>query len=448
MKTSVLAGAAVMHAAGSGSVLAGGSAAASRDDVRALVAEVLSDADQRTSLLGDGSAGGGHDGKNFVLADASGAFKLVVASQIQFRYQMNFRDSQEGGTNAAPGRVNDDFESGFEARRTRLIFKGNIVDPKLFYYIQGDFSRSGGDFGLLDAYAGYKYDGGFTLKWGQFKSPFMREELVSDMYQLAIERTSMNTAFSQDRSQGVEGGYRNDHINLALAFTDGFNSKNSEFGTVNGLGNFGFVRGGRESDWALTGRLDWKVAGDWKQFETFTSEPGSGYGCLLGVAGHVEGSANDIGANVEGTDTQGDTIYSSWTVDMSVEGDGWNLFAAGVGAYQNTGLQGFSDRSTADYGLAVQGGFYLPDTDWELFARYDAIFQDSDRDPDGSDDSFDTVTFGTNYYWAGQAAKFSFDVQWFLDESTALMTSNSGNGFLRTTEENEVNLRFQFQILF
>lgn len=448
MKNDLLAVVALAHAAGAGTALARAVAPVAQDDVRAVVAEMLADADQRTSLLANGAAGSGHDGKNFVLTDASGAFKLAIAGQVQFRYQMNFRDPQDGGPNTTPGRSSDDFESGFETRRTRLIATGTIVDPKMFYFIQSDFSRSSGDFGLLDAYAGYKYDGGFSLRWGQFKSPFMREELLSDKYQLVIDRSNMNTVFSQDRVQGVEGSYRNDNINLALEFSDGFISKNSEFGTVNGLGNLGFARGGRESDWALTGRLDWKVAGDWKQFDTFTSEPGSAFACLLGVAGHVEGSANDIAANVGGTPTQGDTIYSAWTIDLSLEGDGWNAFAAGVGTYQDTGLQGLDDRNTADYGVLVQGGFYLPDTDWELFARYDAIFQDTDRGPTGSDDSFGTVTFGTNYYWAGQAAKFTVDVQWFLDSSTQLMTSNSSNGFLRTTEDNEVNLRFQFQILF
>jgi phosphate-selective porin OprO/OprP len=427
-----------------GSAVAKGETPAS-DEIRAIVSEMLADADARTSLLAEG-ANAGHDGKNFVLSSADGSFKLAITGAMQLRYQLNFRDNNDAGPGAS--RANDDFESGFEARRTRVIFKGNIVDKNLTYCIQPDFSRRDGELDLLDAWTSYKWDNGVALKWGQFKMPFLREELVTDWYQLVIDRSNTNAVFTQDRSQGIEASYRNDSIKLALAFNDGFNSKNSEFGSVNGLGNFGFVRAGGESDWGVTGRAEWKVRGDWQQFEDLTSVPGSSYACMLGAAGHVEGSANDIAANLGGLDTEGDTVYASWTVDASVEGDGWTVFVAGIGAHQHTSLNGIGDGSSDDYGLVAQGGFYLPDTDWELFARYDAIFQDDGRDLGSTDETFDTVTIGTNYYWSGQAARFSFDVQWFLDESTQLLGSNSGNGFLRTTEENEVNLRFQFQMLF
>lgn len=432
--------------AGSSVCLAADANTPSSDEVRAIVAEMLADAQQRSSLLAGGTAG--HDGKGFTLADESGNFKLTISGGIQFRYQLNFRDDQAGGPNAAPSRGNDDFESGFETRRSRIIFKGHAIDPKMTYYIQTDFSRADGVLDLLDAWVSYKWDSNCYLKWGQFKMPFLREELVSDWNQLVIERSNTNTVFTQDRSQGVETGYRNEHIGLALAFHDGFAAKNSEFASVNGLGNFGFVRRGGESDWAGSARFEWKVSGDWKQFDDFTSKPGSAYACMIGAAGHVEGSANDIAASPGGVDTQGDTVYSAWTIDMSVEGDGWNLFAAGTGAHQNTDLLRQDEIGTDDYGVVVQGGFYLPETDWEIFARYDAIFQDSDRALGDTDETFDTVTLGTNYYWAGSAAKLSFDVQWFLDESTQLMTANDGNGFLRTTEENEVNFRVQFQLLF
>lgn len=432
--------------AGIGSVAMARPDGATGDEVRAIVAEMLADAQTRSSLAADGATAG-RDEKGFFLSDGSGKFRLQIGGAIQFRYNLNFRDSNSGGPNAAANRGNDDFESGFQTRRTRIWTKGTIVAPELFYGIQGDFSRSTGDFSLLDAYAGYKAENGCYAKWGQFKLPFLREELLEDWKQLAAERSGMNQVFTQDRSQAVEIGRRDENFSLALAFSDGFNSKNSEFGSTNGLGNFGFVRGGGESDWAFTGRVEWKVKGDWKQFEDFTSKPGSDYACMLGAAGHVERSANDIAANVGGIDTQGDTTYGAWTVDMSVEGDGWNLFAAGTGAHQQTSLaNGFGHSSSDDYGLVVQGGFYIPDTDWELFGRYDAVFQDSGRGAE--EDTFDTITVGTTYYYAGHAAKFIFDVQWFLDPSQPLMGSNVGNNFLATTNEGEVNVRLQFQLLF
>src|SRR5439155_5453186 len=60
------------------------------DETRAIVAEMLADAQTRTSLLAAGGAG--HDGQ-FYLASPDGSFRLNVGGQIQFRYILDFRDA-------------------------------------------------------------------------------------------------------------------------------------------------------------------------------------------------------------------------------------------------------------------------------------------------------------------------------------------------------------------
>lgn len=431
------------------------------DEVRAIVSEMLADAENRSSLLAAG--GGGHDGGMFYLADANGNFRLNVGGQIQFRYLLNFRDDQDGGTNALPNRENDDFESGFQTSNTRLWFSGNIVDPNLYYAIVGNFNRDGGDFNLEEAYAGYKWDNGFSLQWGQFVLPFLREKLVAQYYQLAADRSLTDITFDQGYSQGIQLGYAAEEFRAMLAFSDGFRSANSEFGSVNnGTGNFGFTGQGGESDWAITARAEIKFAGAWDQFKDFTSMPESQFAAMLGIAGHIEGSANDIGVDPDGDPTTGDefdseTRFGGWTVDLSLEGDGWNLYFAGNGAYtdnsSSAGAPAGFDDSITDYGLVVQGGFFFPDTDWELFARYDGIFADEDRTAGGGDDdneTFSTVTVGTNYYWSGHAAKFTFDVQYFIDNANDGLNTvtNREIGYLGSGEDGEVTLRFQFQLLF
>ena len=72
----------------------------SNDNVRAIVSEMMSDAETRSSLLAGGDAG--HDGKFFIAGDG---FRLNVGGQIQFRYLLNFRDDD-----VAPA---DDFSNGF-----------------------------------------------------------------------------------------------------------------------------------------------------------------------------------------------------------------------------------------------------------------------------------------------------------------------------------------------
>jgi len=429
------------------------------DEVRAIVSEMLADADNRSSLLAAG--GGGHDGGMFYLADASGNFRLNVGGQVQFRYLLNFRDDIDGGPNALPNRENDDFESGFQTSNTRLWFTGNIVDPNLYYAIIGNFdSDTGGNFNLEEAYAGYKWDNGFSLQWGQFVLPFLREKLVAPWYQLAADRSLTNETFDQGYSQGIQLGYASEDFRAMLAFSDGFRSANSQFGSVNSSpnGNFGFTGQGGESDWAITARVEFKFAGAWDQFKDFTSMPESQFAAMLGLAGHIEGSANDILVQPDPADPtqdfQAETQFGGVTLDVSLEGDGWNLYAAGNVAFTDNSADAGNgaNNSTTDYGLVVQGGFFFPDTDWELFARYDGIFVDDDRNSgnNDSDDSFSTVTVGTNYYWSGHAAKFTFDVQYFIDNANdGLNTSaNADIGYLGSGEDGEVTLRFQFQLLF
>ena len=52
--------------------------------------------------------------------------------------------------------------------------------------------------------------------------------------------------------------------------------------------------------------------------------------------------------------------------------------------------------------LHVQGGYYL-NSDWELYAAYDAF------DPTAAGAGFNAITIGLNNYWAGQNAKWTIE---------------------------------------
>lgn len=468
----VLAGAAATLSA-VGSVFAADQERAwtgSADEVRALVSEVMADAETRTSLLAAGAtAGYDTDASTFFLASDDGSWRLNIGGYVQFRYLLNFRDDNGG---------NEDFESGFDTRRTKIIFDGKVA-TNVFYKIQGNFDSSGvddGDFELEDAYGGYRWDNGLYLKFGQFKLPFLREELVAESHLLTADLSLTTSIFTIARGQGVEVGYDQEDWRLAVAFSDGGRSINSLPGTNSPYStNFGVTNGGGESDWAITGRWEYKFAGTWDQYKDFTSFPGSDFLAIFGIAGHVEQSDNNVGGAVgiahPGPDgafgtaddalARGETTYGGWTADISFEGDGWNFFFAGNGShvsddFVNTVGGAPLNNSNDDYGIVAQGGIFIPNTDFEVFARYDGQFPDSDRTNGvpGANDVFSTVTFGTNWYWSGHAAKFTFDVQWFLDDSNTLTpnfpasTGFESIGWFGDNDENEITLRFQFQFLF
>ena len=459
-----------------GAVLATGGVAQAQtnpDEVRAIVAEMMADAETRSSLLQSG-AGAGHDG-NFFIGSSDGNFRLNVGGQIQFRYYLNFRDDEPGIDRNGDAVVDaadseDDFESGFQTRRTKLIFDGHVFDPNLFYKIQVAFDfgqdtgtnaagesvgNGDGSADLEDAFVGYKWDNGFQVRWGQFKLPFLREELVDDLKQLAADRGLVNSVFSGERAQGVELGYNADDFRVLFAFSDGFRSLNSDFASDRTVSGAGFPTGG-EADYAATLRGEVKFAGAWEQFQDFTSQGQSDFAALLGVAGHVEG-----GDRTASNFSNSQFNYYSWTVDFSLEGDGWNFFVAGVGGHSDYdgavllpgALAPANDVQFDDYGVAAQLGFIIPNTDWEPFVRYDGIWaDDEDRNiANSSDSDFHTLTFGVNYYMYGHASRFTADVLWFIEGvgSNAIAANrDTGIGYLTDNDDNEVTIRFQWQLMF
>jgi phosphate-selective porin OprO/OprP len=399
------------------------------DEVRAVVSEMLADAQNRSSLLAGGN--GGHDG-NFYLADDAGNFRLNVSGQVQFRYLLNFRDET---TNSDQ----DDFESGFQTRRTKIAFSGHVINPNWTYKVEGAFDRDGGSFNLEDAYVQYNFGNGFRAKWGQFKLPFLREELVSSRYQLAADRSVANEFFNQDRAQGIEIRYEQEAWRVAAAFSDGFATDNTDFNS------------GAEADWAATGRVEFKFAGDWKDFEDFTSKPGQQFSALVGAAVHYQQSRNT------NNPTDVDVNYLGYTFDVSLEGDSWNLYGAFMGSHTEGRATGVDLPDADNFGVVVQGGYRFAQNT-ELFARYDAVFLDEDTVASG-EDSFNFLTVGLNQYYAGHAAKATIDLVYAFEDTTNLASSfqdpfsnggfpNTGVGLLGDGEDGEITVRFQFQLLF
>ena len=407
------------------------------DETRAVVAEMLSDAETRSSML---TGNAGHDAGGFYISDGDG-FKLVIGGDMKFRYDLVFGDNLDN----TPDRG---FESGFQ-NNVRLRFSGHIFDPNLYYKIQGKFAfgqNSGGAFNLLDAYAGYKFDNGWAVQWGQMKVPLQREWLVDDIYLLAPSRSLSFFALNPGRTQGVAAIYSNDEFKGTIAFTDGAGAQNSDFNTLHNVNNvYQGIGDGGTSDYAITGRGEFKLSGEWDQFTDFTSMPGSDQAVLLGAAAHIEGTGEDrITPGPPATDSN---LLFAWTVDASIEGDGWNLFGSFTG-FHTDNLASYSD-----YGWLVQGGWFLPDSDWELYARWDQIIPDNDGGARGLSTgvSFNTLTLGTNYYMHGHASKFTFAFVWFLNKDPALFNGGSVTAVPWLSNGNEANefaFTFQWQVVF
>jgi hypothetical protein len=585
-KILVLAGAALSM---SGLNALASSTTVNKDEIRAIVAEMLADAQNRSSLL-QGQGNAGYD-KKFFLASPDNNYRLNIGGYVQFRYGINFGNDD----------VVNEYQSGFSFRTTRLEFSGHVVNPDLKFLISGDFADTtevtganfpgtvntlftptaapfgigiyeynvdangfananvnanviqnpnpnpvgdigalngflirdaaqavnvlgaanagstgrfidfnnnnnvdagefvgatvnGGNFdlggtgrfiaptsyttqndgfALKDAVIDYTVGGGWYVRGGQYKLPFLKEELVADTNGLSAERSITNSLFTGGRGQGVGFGYRDETFRFMADYSDGFNSDNTTFSGDNNGGINQFA-----SDYSFTFRGEYSFAGnldDWKQY---TSQADDEFKAYVGAAFHIEGAQNDndipaggffSGIDLGPADPQ---RYISYTIDGGIKGSGFSLYAAFVGAntrFLDSVLLGQTQyEDFADFGVNVTGAWRFIDTD-EAFIRWDGVFHDSDRFTDpNAEENYHFLTVGWNHYFAGQAARFTVDSVIALTETSndplvqgtfgrqgvEQISRRGGSPFgdnqliYDSSDTGQVGVRFQFQLMF
>lgn len=383
-------------------------------EVRSLVADALADADRRTSMLQSGGASG-YDG-GFMIANGDGSFSLKMNGQIQARFVANLRDNSGA----------DDTTYGFELRRTKLSFSGNIVDKTWGYKVKGAFSRGGGNagnFNLEDAYISKKMENGLKVKIGQFKSQFIREENISSGHQLAVDRSLSNELYNQGFGQGIEVDYSQDRFRVAVSVFDGAGTANTS--ALN-----------QQSEFAMTARVDALVEGDgWDMFKDYSGARGQNYGVRVGGGIHFQRAAF-------GTAAMNETEIFGFTADAQAEGDGWN---AGLAF---TYVEGDNNAADGDaLFIVAQGGYFFTD-DLEGFVRWSyADLDDASGLVTGGVMDVSTITAGVNHYISGKNAKLSLDVVLGLD---SIPSAQNGIGLAAdaANEDGQLALRGQLQLLF
>ncbi len=334
----------------------------------------------------------GHDGEHFYLQSGDGGFLMNLYGQIQARYTMNSRDNSS-----------DDFKSGFTVPRAKLGIMGHIADPRLGYELRLAVNEDTNDANFEVAKISYQLRDDLSIWGGEDKDPFLREELVSSAHQLAVERSLVNEVFTMGYVQGIGVDWTpSETIRVRGTLNDGIRS-----GEADNDNDAAISKGGSNtndkpfaddaSDFALTGRVDVKLAGDWDQANDFTAWSGEEMAAFVGGAVHYEvGETGSSAAN---------NNFLAWTVDGSFEQQGWNAFAALNG--MRTDYENGGDREL--YGFVAQGGYNIDDT-YEPFVRYEYLNLDSN----GSD-HINIVTAGLNWFNNQHNAKFTADVVWALD---------------------------------
>jgi hypothetical protein len=432
-------------------------------EVRSLVQDVLADSQSRTSLQDSGMMAGYKAGKGFYLSNQDGSFSLMMSGQLQTRWVMNNNSGRVDNSFVGTG-TGSETQWGFQVRRAKVRFQGNVIDPSWTYAINGSFEgpqagvqgvgltggnpTNGGTFEFQEAFIAKELENGLTLTFGQFKTPWMREELVDSSQQLAVERSTINEFYNQDRAVGLMASYATDSWNVAASYNNG---QRTALDVPTRYTNFT----DNPTDWSFSARFEYKFSGDWSDFDSFTSSPGDEEAIMVGVAAMGQKYGENSGVlgalSIDGTKVFG------FTADVSAKFGGFSLFGAYV--YQTYQLGDAFGANADDYdpwGFVVQAGYSLND-EWELFARYEEGNANGANNaaipaPGGGTildwGNPSIITIGANYF-INDNVKFTVD--WgmnFAENMSIFAGSSSDTGWTASDESDQWVLRAQLQLLF
>lgn len=390
--------------------------------VSATIDSVLRDAEKRSQLFQMEGFTAGHDGKNFWLKSADGAYSLSPRFQFQFRHTVNWSDEQKGDGDAS-------LDKGFEIRRMKFTFLGTVCSPDLSYNFRFAADRDGGGVTLENAYLQYQFNDQWAFKVGQWKDNVFHEESTSSEKQLAADRSFMNEILAGGLTDYVQGASliynpTDSPFRAEIAAHDGANSDNTTWQDEGGVPSVDLA----DPNWGASVRVEWAMNNNFKGYDDFTAR-GNTEGLLVIGGGANYTQAGDVGAYFH-------TVDAQWENNT-----GLGMYAAYVGTYRDGGAD--SD-DVYNWGFLYQVGYMLNDR-WEIFGRLDWVDVDEDFAIGTlSGSSTHEYTVGVNYYFCeGHGAKFTLDVGYLPNGSPVDL---DGIGVL-ATEEDQFYVRGQFQLL-
>jgi len=394
---------------------------------------LFADADARTTLLTPTGVVGYDRSKGIGISD--GVNSLYIRAFSDFRYVTNFRKESAVGKETR-------FTNGWQNANTWLQFSGTVGDPRLSYTLRLRASDpSYGDGGSLNAdlaFGEFEVNENWDVKWGQFRLPFLAEwYMIDDPYQLGIQQSINTQYWSPQVSQGLQVEWANEDFQIVGAISDGLRTQNTDLGSTSA------------ADIALTGRVNWKITGDWDSGSTADSFNGSDQFGYLGGAFHYQ----------SGGQTNGTPNANGWffTVDGAYKASGWNL--RGGLTTQRWDPAGADPIDNTGFNFQI-GKFFFSDR-VEGYAQWDSLLIDKKSTGTTASQMVSFLTVGAKYFVVpdSYAMVFAADVVYAFDATAPLNTVGvfgTGAPFLPDTsvpmlgmdEDQEVSVLLSFRFLF
>lgn len=451
-------------------------------EIRAIVQDTLADSASRAALQSSGSTAGWDKASGFFLTSADGNFLLRIRGQLQIRFALSDRDRGDGAPESFSGLTGSE-SWGWEIRRARLWFTGHIIDPSWQYELQPAFDRAGGAGGgtLENAWVRKEmqaFGGKLGVRVGQYKAPFNKEELVASSRQLTVERSLVSELFTPKWVQGLEFVQTWD----AFKLTGYYGERLRALGTLPNDGFYpalGYLDSRNQPtyavpqvDYALAGRAEWKLFGNWKELDDLSAVPGGSDGLLLGFAAMAQ---NYRGIPGEAAGPDGTTYWQSssmWgiTADILADLGTVNFLTAGyfrqVFFANDLPTRTGTSNHMNQWGFTAQAGIWVSDS-VEPYVRWEVGNTDTNQfrtvvnsdmySPAVDGERANVVTIGANWYPEGSRnrnIKVTGDVGFSL--APVVDFANGGANWLPALEpayggnfaSGQIVTRLQLQLLF
>jgi Phosphate-selective porin O and P len=383
------------------------------------------------------------DGNRLQISAFDGNFTFHPSLTIDIRDMLTYREripAKGGGETNSTGY---DTQNGFDVSRARFVIDGTLF-KQVGYFVQASADQ-GSSFGILDAYATYRFGTSpFTIKAGQFKDPIWHERNISEANLMGVDRSLQEYFLEGGQGSRVQGAslmYEQDQLRAQLVAHDGFNTQNTKFydagGNASGVGgesgvtptNFGFST---REEYMLIGHHDGSF-NPWAEYDQFSSLNAKQNILVVG-AGADFSQASDNDLLVHSADIQFNSPC------------GFSAYAAYTGTYRSILTnQGVPHGHYYDSSFLVQAA-YLIDQKFEPYIRYDWVKLDpaSTFAVSGINSHLiQELTLGANYYIYGQKLKLTVDGSWLPNGSPG---DADALGVLRDSGRYEFMLRTQLQL--
>ncbi|MGQ0554267.1 MAG: porin [Planctomycetota bacterium] len=384
---------------------------------------------------------GGAPGK-LLFRSPDGKWSLGLKGRIQARVISQKDDAPNIDSN-----TDLDTESGvnFSTPRVRLGFEGQAGAENVKYKLEWDMSTTGtlnagaaagaaNAFNLRHAFVDWGFENGLSLRFGQSKFPFGREENISSGNIALMDRSLASNRFAPAYEPmamlfGTGNGGEYEYY-AAVSNGDGRSINNNDGDSENG------VRKGVRFVWNAVGT---PLKADGPAFQTVDSGETK---VSFGASWMKNDNAVDIatkGAITAAGGLASVTDSESLGLDVQAMSGPWSILAEWFDRKEDRlGLPGQRDD-----GQTLQVGYFLDPHVWEIVARVSRLDASATANAPtagvlNNTDSKE-LTLGLNRYVDGHNAKWMFDV---------VRTTFSNHAVAAGEDLDNTQYRIQYQAIF